>query len=64
MYVTGPGVLRGRVLPHPTNHLDITATIVDIAGAAAKAPGNLDGLSFIDELSSQGTAIPVHAHGT
>ena len=56
--VRGPGVLPGRVLPHPTNHLDITATIVELAGAIATpnpagpltAPA-LDGLSFLSDLS-------------
>jgi hypothetical protein len=57
MYVRGPGVLPGRVLPHPTNHLDITATIVSLAGATATpspaAPPTdpaLDGLSFWADL--------------
>jgi hypothetical protein len=47
MYVRGPGVLGNRLLPHPTNHLDITATIVELARAQATAPSNLDGLSFV-----------------
>jgi len=50
MYVRGPGVLPGRTLPHPTNHLDITVTLVELAGASATAPANLDGLSFASEL--------------
>ena len=49
-YIRGPDVLAGRVLPHPTNHLDITATIVDLAGAAEHAPTNLNGQSFAAEL--------------
>ena len=46
----GPGVLSGRVLPHPTTHLDITATIVELAHAAAPTEPPLDGLSFASEL--------------
>ena len=61
MYVRGPGVLAGRVLPHPTTHLDITATIVELAGATAtpnpagppRDPA-LDGLSFLSELGASG----------
>ena len=55
MYVRGPGVLAGRVLPHPTNHLDITATFVELAGAAEHAPDNLDGQSFAAELGDSAT---------
>ena len=46
------------MLPHPTNHLDITATIVELAGAIATPnPAGpltdpaLDGLSFLSDLS-------------
>merc|ERR1712100_951506 len=46
MYITGPGVPRGKVRAHPTNHLDITATIADFAGAAHFSPHPLDGNSF------------------
>ena len=28
MYVRGPGVVKGQKRPHPTTHIDITATIV------------------------------------
>lgn len=52
MYVRGPGVLAGRKLPHPTNHLDITATIVELAQAASTSPTDLDGLSFAADLAN------------
>eukprot|EP01043_Picozoa_sp_COSAG02_P016885 COSAG02_NODE_753_length_17610_cov_23.119753_9_plen_300_part_00 len=46
------------MLPHPTNHLDITATIVELAGAIATPnPAGpltdpaLDGLSFLSDLA-------------
>ena len=54
MYVTGPGVSRGVTLPHPTTHLDITATLVELAGA--KPTGTLDGKSFASELAGEGGA--------
>lgn len=47
-YVRGPGVTKNATLPHPTNLLDITATIVDLA--QAKAPFVLDGKSFASEI--------------
>ena len=50
MYVRGPQIAAGKKLPHPTNHLDITATIVELALAGEQAPSNLDGLSFASEL--------------
>jgi hypothetical protein len=40
------------VLPHPTNHLDITATIVELAHATAPTAPPLDGLSFVAELAA------------
>lgn len=57
MYVRGPGVIAGRTLPHPTNHIDFAATFVELAGAEAHAPSNLDGLSFASELGDA-TASP------
>eukprot|EP00756_Hemistasia_phaeocysticola_P050778 Hpha_TRINITY_DN25966_c0_g1::TRINITY_DN25966_c0_g1_i1::g.185367::m.185367 len=50
MYVRGPGVPAGEVRPHPTNHLDITATIAEFAGAAKHSPFPLDGKSFRDVM--------------
>jgi hypothetical protein len=35
LYIRGPGLPAGTTLPHPTNHLDITATLVELAGAMA-----------------------------
>ena len=46
MYVAGPGVPKGETRAHPTNHLDITATIAAIAGAAQYSPHPIDGQSF------------------
>lgn len=51
MYVRGPGIPSG-VRYHPTNHLDITATIVDLLGISSTAPSNLDGLSFRSALTA------------
>lgn len=45
MYIAGPGVPAGTALLYPTNHIDITATIVELAGATVTGPP-LDGLSF------------------
>ena len=45
MYVAGPGVPRAAVLEYPTTHVDITAMVVDLAGARVLGPP-LDGLSF------------------
>ena len=52
MYIRGPNVFRNATLPHPTGHLDITATVVDIAGATAFVPSQtpLDGKSFLGEI--------------
>lgn len=54
MYIRGPGLPANVTRYHPTNHLDITATIVDLAGAHPHGPP-LDGLSFAGAL----TATPV-----
>ena len=48
-YIRGPGVHRNTTLPHLTNHLDITATVVEIAQAGTFAP-QLDGKSFLNEI--------------
>jgi hypothetical protein len=53
MYLRGPGVASGATLSHPTNHLDITATIVELAGAAVTPAGvALDGKSFAAEIAN------------
>ena len=49
LYIRGPGVPAGAELLYPTNHLDITATVVDLAGATVSGPP-LDGLSFAAAL--------------
>jgi hypothetical protein len=36
LYIRGPGLPAGTTLPHPTNHLDITATLVDLAGSCER----------------------------
>merc|ERR1712217_149136 len=51
MYITGPGVVQGEIRPHPTTHLDITATIAELAGATKFAPHALDGKSFHTALT-------------
>ena len=53
-YIAGPGVPQGEIRLHQTTHLDITATVVDLAGAAATAPKDLDGLSFAPALKAGG----------
>ena len=51
MYIRGPGVRRGATLPLPTTHLDITRTIVELAGADAHSPiDQMDGKSFAPQL--------------
>ena len=51
LYIKGPGVPAGTTLLHPTNHLDITATVVELAGATPSGPA-LDGKSFAAALTS------------
>jgi len=51
MYMQGPGVPKGAELLYPTNHIDITATIVELAGANPTGPP-LDGLSFAPVFGS------------
>jgi arylsulfatase A-like enzyme len=43
-YAAGPGVPVGSTLQHPTTHIDLTATLVELAGA--KPTRELEGLSF------------------
>ena len=57
MYVAGPGLPRGETRPLPTTHLDITATIAELGGAAKHAPHPLDGLSFKAALGSTPPAL-------
>eukprot|EP00750_Incisomonas_marina_P015021 INCI18055.2.p1 GENE.INCI18055.2~~INCI18055.2.p1 ORF type:complete len:663 (-),score=83.23 INCI18055.2:250-2106(-) len=52
MYVTGPDIPKNVTMLHPTTHLDITATIVELAAANVYAPQLLDGQSFAQELRS------------
>ena len=56
-YVRGPGVPAGATRAHPTTHVDVTATIVELARAAPVGPP-LDGLSFAAAL---GPAPPAPA---
>ena len=58
-YVRGPGVPAGAVLQYATTHIDITATIVELAGATPVGP-ELDGLSFAAAFSASPPA-PVPA---
>jgi hypothetical protein len=50
-YVRGPGVPAGATRLHPTTHVDVTATIVELAGAAPAGPP-LDGLSVAAALGA------------
>ena len=51
LFITGPGVPAGATLEHPTTHIDVTATVVELTGATATGPP-LDGLSFVDALGA------------
>ena len=53
MYIRGPNVKKNETKSHPTNHVDISATIVDIANAHDKVSNELDGLSFKNVLSEE-----------
>jgi len=55
LFIRGPGVPANTTLLHPTTHIDITATVVELAGAAPAGPP-LDGKSFARELSAPGPA--------
>lgn len=54
-YIKGPGIPTNVKLQHASTHLDVTATIADIAGATPKGPP-LDGKSFKSELSGTSDA--------
>ena len=58
MYIRGPGVPKGVVSKLPTTHLDITATIIELVGAAGlpTTPKDLDGKSFAAALTDTTTA--------
>lgn len=51
LYIRGPGVPANSTLLYPTTPLDITATIVELAGATPVGPP-LDGLSFAAAFSA------------
>lgn len=53
-FVVWIGIPRGEVRAHQTTHLDITATVVELAFAQSTAPKDLDGLSFANALPSDG----------
>lgn len=55
-YIAGPGVPSGSARQHQTTHLDITATVVELAGAKSTAPADLDGLSLVRVLPTNGIA--------
>lgn len=44
-YVTGPGIQANVTRLHPATHVDLAATLVELAGATPTGP-SLDGLSF------------------
>lgn len=50
-YVKGPGVPANSTQPHPTTHVDIAATVVELTGAVPVGEP-LDGLSFARVLSA------------
>jgi N-acetylglucosamine-6-sulfatase len=49
MYIAGPGVPAGAALAYPTTHIDLTATLVELAGAVPSQ--ELEGLSFAAAFS-------------
>ena len=49
LYIGGPGIPSNSTLLYPTNHLDLTATIVELSGAKPTGPP-LDGKSFAAAL--------------
>ncbi|MEA2498820.1 MAG: N-acetylglucosamine-6-sulfatase [Actinomycetota bacterium] len=48
--VIGPGVKQGEKVLDPTSHVDLPATILDLAGAAPPASHKLDGMSLAPYL--------------
>ena len=47
MYIRGPGVVANATRPHATNHIDLTATVVEWGNAGGFVAGPpLDGKSF------------------
>jgi N-acetylglucosamine-6-sulfatase len=57
-YIRGPHITANSTLLYPTNHLDVTATIVELSGAKPVGPP-LDGLSFASVFSSDTIAANV-----
>ena len=55
LYVRGPGVPENATRLHPTTLVDLSATIVELAGAAPAGPP-LDGLSFAGALTAAAPA--------
>ena len=55
LFVRGPGVPANATRLHPTTLVDLTATIVELAGAAPAGPP-LDGLSFAGALTAAAPA--------
>ncbi len=50
LYISGPGIPPNSTAQHPTTHVDLTATLVELAGATPVGPP-LDGLSFTAALT-------------
>jgi hypothetical protein len=50
LFIRGPGITANSSALHPTTHVDVTATLVELAGATPVGPP-LDGLSFAGALS-------------
>ena len=59
LFVRGPGVPANGTRQHPTTIVDLSATIVELAGAAPPAGETLDGLSFAGALTA---AAPAPEH--
>eukprot|EP00041_Stephanoeca_diplocostata_P018002 m.373209 g.373209 ORF g.373209 m.373209 type:complete len:234 (+) comp20885_c0_seq6:113-814(+) len=56
-FVAGVGVAKGQRRAHPTNHIDIGASLVDLAQASAHVPVTLDGKSFVPLLRDTFPAV-------
>ena len=51
LYISGPNIPQNKTLLHPTTHVDLSATIVELASATPSGP-SLDGLSFAGVLAA------------
>jgi arylsulfatase A-like enzyme len=55
LFVRGPGVPRGKTLPHLVTNVDLAPTFAELAGA--RAPARVDGRSLVGLLSRTPTDV-------